>query len=555
MSSLYDNVSYNQAMGKLGKRKHTLSATPLPLEEKRDRGTNPPRKKRSTCPQYISSSYLTIPTTSTPKIPLLPCDRPQFKPIVLKGSLPLDQVKQERQHMSEVVARFKQQYPNGYPFLNEKGYRKGDMFEWPRKFTCMDDVAMYARRPPPVKPSGHVNKEEIECTPELLDGMRKECLALPLATLHPQPGDEDILFEEQRHLYCIRVDGKWVGPGNLTSTTALIHEHFPEFDQATIIPKMIEKHRRLRQENTWSHAPAKTKRYLLSFGINHWLPTIKQRLQQTLGSEWFQVNQQLSRSLTATEIANAWKENADRSSRLGTYMHDDCELFVNRLALAHHMYQECLVEMKQGMKTWNPIIRERVIKATFPTWTWEFKNMNLVPVRQHPLHQMILERPLLNQSIEFRHFLRFWKEFVVPHQLIPFRTEWRIFDVAAGLTGSIDVVFKKKGWGEQGVMVGDWKRSKEVKLPRSRVNSFTEFGKAPLSHMQECNWSHYNIQLQLYARKIKDLGFDVRDTRNIVFHPSNPSYVMYVMPDEQHSIQALLDKERKSIRAARLYQT
>jgi len=65
-----------------------------------------------------------------------------------------------------------------------------------------------------------------------------------------------------------------------------------------------------------------------------------------------------------------------------------------------------------------------------------------------------------NSSKEFKFFLEFNKD----HQdLIPYRTEWEIYDEDILLAGSIDMCFIKNNDNSDELILYDWKRSKDIK--------------------------------------------------------------------------------------------
>ena len=117
-----------------------------------------------------------------------------------------------------------------------------------------------------------------------------------------------------------------------------------------------------------------------------------------------------------------------------------------------------------------------------------------------------------NNSPEFCQFLNFYEDF---KDLKMYRTEWMIFSDILKITGSIDAVFRNT---DGTITLGDWKRSKEINF-----NSFdNKYGKFPFSHLPDCNFYHYSLQLNLY-RMILETFYNekVADMFLCIFHPNN----------------------------------
>lgn len=117
-----------------------------------------------------------------------------------------------------------------------------------------------------------------------------------------------------------------------------------------------------------------------------------------------------------------------------------------------------------------------------------------------------------NNSEEFKQFLQFYEDH---KHLEIYRTEWMIFSDILRITGSIDAVFKNS---DGTISLGDWKRSKEI-----HMNSFgNKCGKFPFQHIEDCNFYHYSLQLNLYRTILeKFYGQKVKDMFLVILHPNN----------------------------------
>lgn len=122
---------------------------------------------------------------------------------------------------------------------------------------------------------------------------------------------------------------------------------------------------------------------------------------------------------------------------------------------------------------------------------------------------------------EYRHFETFFKDY---QYLKPFKTEWRIFDEKVKIAGSIDMIFiDPDDDSGKSLYIFDWKRSKCI-----NTSNFFQKALQPISHLDDCNYIHYTLQLNVYRKIIQDnYGYKVNKLAIVVFHPDNPSYKIY----------------------------
>jgi len=152
-----------------------------------------------------------------------------------------------------------------------------------------------------------------------------------LATKNAHPRDEFITFEEGPHIYTVCGER-----GTYTSVTTWNHHHFSKFDADAIIDKMFL--------NTKNVNDPKWKYY----------------------------------GMTKEQIKKQWADNGASASGSGTKMHNDIELFYNRVYVQ-------------------------------------------------------------NDSVEFQYFKQFVKDHP---ELVPYRTEWMVYYEELKISGSIDMVFE-----------------------------------------------------------------------------------------------------------------
>lgn len=161
---------------------------------------------------------------------------------------------------------------------------------------------------------------------------------------------------------------------------------------------------------------------------------------------------------TAAQIKAMWDENGRKASHCGTVMHANIESF---------------------FKTGEP-------PAALP------------------------DEPAVR---EWNQFVDFLEKIMVPFGWEPWRSEWRVFDEELDLAGSIDFVARAP---DGTFVILDWKRAKE--LADSSYNG-RKMGRPPLQDMQDCNSSHYALQLNTYAYLLeKNYGIEVGGLALVAMH-------------------------------------
>lgn len=135
------------------------------------------------------------------------------------------------------------------------------------------------------------------------------------------------------------------------------------------------------------------------------------------------------------------------------------------------------------------------------------------------------------------------ERFFLDHgHLTPFRTEWRIWDEQIHVAGTIDMVFRNQ---DGSVSLYDWKRSKEFKHENRWQNAITP----ELSHLPDCNVSHYRIQLTLYKAILeRNYGLTVRDMFLVRFHPNTDSYEKLEVEEVPQVVEMLWGKQIKRVK-------
>lgn len=138
------------------------------------------------------------------------------------------------------------------------------------------------------------------------------------------------------------------------------------------------------------------------------------------------------------------------------------------------------------------------------------------------IEHFFLHLPIKNpDSKEFKMFLDFWKDITTMYPTFyPYRAEWVIGDETIGLCGSIDLVLTDK---DGNLIIIDWKRSKEIKFENKWQKAA-----APFQSFDDCNFSKYSLQLNLYRHMLEN-KYDKKVVLMliVVLHPNQEKYLPY----------------------------
>ncbi|MBQ7690716.1 MAG: PD-(D/E)XK nuclease family protein [Muribaculaceae bacterium] len=117
----------------------------------------------------------------------------------------------------------------------------------------------------------------------------------------------------------------------------------------------------------------------------------------------------------------------------------------------------------------------------------------------------------------------------------PFRTEWRVFDTAAGIAGTIDLLCSRDDGTYE---IYDWKRSN--KIDPTQVNKFAS-GLHGLEHLTDTTFTHYCLQQNLYRHILeKNYGLRIARMHLVVLHPALEGYRVVQVPRMKHEVATML---------------
>jgi len=210
---------------------------------------------------------------------------------------------------------------------------------------------------------------------------------------------------------------------------------------------------------------------------------------------------------TADQIKQQWAASGAAAAKAGTKMHYEIECFVGGLCPPRTPNQA-------GGQS---------------------------PPRQRPLlPNKYTHQDLLNyysqEEIESLspHFINFVKD--TPH-LVPYRTEWLIYDEQVKISGSVDMVYENP---DGSLAIYDWKRCVKIE----KTNGFNKWATTEcISHFPDSNFWHYALQLNTYKTIIeRNYGKRVTDMCLVRLHPDSKSYELLKVPilDEMQELFRLL---------------
>lgn len=183
--------------------------------------------------------------------------------------------------------------------------------------------------------------------------------------------------------------------------------------------------------------------------------------------------------MSADEIKALWKKNGQEASKAGTKLHNDIESYYN----------------------------------------------------QHEVD---------NSSVEFKYFLNFEDDRVkdpTNDTMLPYRTEWTIYDEELRLSGSVDMLYEYKDSGL--LTIYDWKRCKDIK----KNNEWEHCNIEELSYIPNTNYWHYALQLNTYREIIeRNYNKTIHSLWLVCLHPDKSGYQKISVPIMKTEMNILFQK-------------
>jgi len=319
-----------------------------------------------------------------------------------------------------------------------------------------------------------------------------------LSRKNAHPRDVNIRFQEEGHIY-------WITgmEGHPTSTTTLIHKFFEPFVPDEVATKMVKG--RNKDNETWEY-----------YGM------------------------------TVEEIKKKWID----SSVLGTDMHQAIEDYINLEACPKGVEiipNFTLPTPEEIDSRSNSSYNSNSSSDPDPDPDSNSSNSSSsdaecikfkVPAvpEEKKKEEWNLPRlpPVASQTKEFDYFLKFWADLKKRQPGIEaYRTEWLVYDLFKRVSGSIDLTMRAAN-GK--LRLYDWKRSKGINKEGYKGKK----GKSIFSHLDDCNFTTYSIQLNIYRHYLEtNYGEEIEYMALVVLHPTNDEYIEMEVSFMQEEVDAL----------------
>jgi hypothetical protein len=126
---------------------------------------------------------------------------------------------------------------------------------------------------------------------------------------------------------------------------------------------------------------------------------------------------------------------------------------------------------------------------------------------------------------------------------IPYRTEWRVYDLEHRLSGSIDMVYLNPE--DDTLSIFDWKRTTDLE---KRVGFRSKMSKRFPSSLPDTKFHKYSLQLNIYKAIVeRNYGRKVKELFLVGLHPDNESFQLMECADLSQQVEELFDERLKSI--------
>ena len=209
-------------------------------------------------------------------------------------------------------------------------------------------------------------------------------------------------------------------------------------------------------DNKYTSVTTINKQYFAEFDSEK-IATGLVRKHKTPGSTYY--------GMTVQDIIQKWKTTGEMAASLGTILHADIEHFMNDIEYPYSYTHNDLYE-----------------------------------------YYISNENSNKNCSIEWEYFIRFVRE---TPTMIPYRTEWMIYDKTLKIAGAVDMVYKNTMEDDDNTYsIYDWKRCKAI----TKYNGYGKTSIHPqLNHIPDTNYWHYALQLNTY-KMILEKNYNIQIT-------------------------------------------
>lgn len=136
---------------------------------------------------------------------------------------------------------------------------------------------------------------------------------------------------------------------------------------------------------------------------------------------------------------------------------------------------------------------------------------------------------IVDISTEYTYFKKFLNE----ENIIPFRTEWQIFDPVLRIAGTIDFLSRNNSEFD----LYDWKRSDKI----DRNATIWNYGINGLESVPDTRYYHYCLQLNMYKYILeKNYNIAINKMYLVVLHPVYNTYQKIEVPTMANAINSIV---------------
>ncbi|MDD7236504.1 MAG: PD-(D/E)XK nuclease family protein [bacterium] len=133
---------------------------------------------------------------------------------------------------------------------------------------------------------------------------------------------------------------------------------------------------------------------------------------------------------------------------------------------------------------------------------------------------------------EWSHYQKFRSQ----RSIVPFRTEWSIYDTDARIAGTIDLLAAEP---DGTYKIYDWKRSNKID---PNPKKFWNYGKNGLERLPDTTYYHYCLQQNLYRYILqKNYGLKVSEMNLVVLHYDYNNPIVLPVPLLQYEVQKIIE--------------
>jgi len=197
---------------------------------------------------------------------------------------------------------------------------------------------------------------------------------------------------------------------------------------------------------------------------------------------------------------------------------------------AHRTAQKENVELQDILDKWDSISLRACNKGSkFHAFAENYINNKILP---NSIYDFDIDIEAYNK-IE-SHFLKFYEE--SKENLIPISSELCVGSSKLGICGMVDQLYYSNT--VEGLVIFDWKTNKKL----NTTNRFDNWMLDPISHLPECEFTTYSLQLSLYRYIIElETNLEIKDCYIVWFNEKNDSYKLIKCDDLRKEIMDMLD--------------